>query len=81
MEGKGSPYLFWSSWRRQTNKEGWNLQERRVLPDGSYLPLHLRHNFSAALAGAAAAAAPESIAVDLREIEISFWLGGPAGCP
>ena len=27
--------LFWSSWRRQTNKEGWNLQERRVLPDGS----------------------------------------------
>jgi hypothetical protein len=28
-------YLFWSSWRRQTNKEGWNLQERRVLADGS----------------------------------------------
>jgi hypothetical protein len=47
-------YLFWSSWRRQTNVERWNLQERRVLDDGSKLALHRRHNFTAA---------PESIGV------------------
>jgi hypothetical protein len=31
----GTRHLFWSSWRRQTKKEGWNLQERRVLAEGS----------------------------------------------
>jgi hypothetical protein len=27
-------YLFWSSWRRQTKKDGWNLQDCGVLSDG-----------------------------------------------
>jgi hypothetical protein len=42
-------YLFWSSWRRQTKKDGWNLQDCGVLSDGEYFSLHRRHTLAAAV--------------------------------
>jgi hypothetical protein len=53
-------YLFWSSWRLQTKKEGWNLQDPGVLADGSYLSLQRRHTFSDTL-DAAFPPPPDSI--------------------
>jgi hypothetical protein len=52
----GCTYLFWSSWRRQTKKEGWNLQDCGVLSDGKYFALHRRHTLDAAAAAAVAVA-------------------------
>jgi hypothetical protein len=52
----GCTYLFWSSWRRQTKKEEWNLQDCGVLSDGKYFALHRRHTLDAAAAAAVAVA-------------------------
>lgn len=46
-------HLFWSSWRRQTKKDGWNLQESGVFSNGENVPLHRRHTFFDAVAAMA----------------------------
>ena len=42
-------YLFWSSWRRQTKKEGWKRQEEELFDEAVYVCLHLLHTFSFSL--------------------------------